>query len=118
MTQPYPSRHQTTIPVVVTDHQGIITEVNGPFTDVFGWSAEEVVGQNVSLIIPKSFHDSHQLGFGRFRLTHRSEILNHPLVLKGMTKDGREIESEHYIVAEQHQGRWVFMAFLRPLHLE
>lgn len=107
---------ETEVPVVMTDHQGFIIYVNDCFTSVFGWSAAEIMGQLVTVIIPEGFHESHHLGFSRFLTTQRSTILNHPLRLKGVTKDGREIEAEHLIVAEQHQGQWVFMATLRPLN--
>jgi PAS domain S-box-containing protein len=107
---------ETQVPVVITDHQGFVTYVNDCFTTVFGWSAAEMRGQMITAIIPMGFHDSHHLGFSRFLSTHKSTILNHPLHLKGITKDGREIEAEHLIMAEQHQGQWVFMATLRPLN--
>jgi hypothetical protein len=58
----------------------------------------------------------HHLGFSRFLSTQKSTILNHPLQLKGVTKAGQEIEAEHFIVAEQHQGQWVFAATLHPLN--
>jgi PAS domain S-box-containing protein len=108
-------KQETDVPVVITDAQGFITYVNDCFTAVFGWSAEEIKGQIITAIIPASFHDSHHLGFSRFLSTQRSTILNHPMRLKGVTKDGIEIEAEHLIMAEQHQGQWVFIATLRPL---
>lgn len=106
----------TDIPVVITDNQGFVTYVNDCFTAVFGWGVTEIIGQNVTVIIPYGFHAPHHLGFSRFLSTQKSTILNHPLQLKGVTKDGREIEAEHFIVAEQHQGKWVFAATLHPLN--
>jgi PAS domain S-box-containing protein len=107
---------ETDVPVVVTDNQGFVTYINECFTAVFGWSAEEITGQIITAIIPATFHDSHHLGFSRFLSTQQSSILNHPLLLKGVTKDGREIDVEHLIMAEQQQGQWVFMAILRPVN--
>ncbi|MCF2147697.1 PAS domain S-box protein [Desmonostoc muscorum LEGE 12446] len=106
---------ETDVPVVATEHQGFITYVNERFTAVFGWNAAEIIGQNITTIIPEGFHAPHHLGFSRFLSTEKSTILNHPLQLKGITKDGKEIEAEHFIQAEQHQGQWVFWATLRPL---
>jgi len=106
---------ETKDPVVITDQQGFVTYVNDSFTAVFGWSSTEIIGQMITVIIPNGFHDSHHLGFSRFLGTQKSTILNHPLRLKGITKDGREIEAEHLIMAEQLEDEWVFMATLRPL---
>lgn len=106
----------TDTPVVMTDNQGFVTFVNTCFTTIFGWSAEEITGQNITVIIPNGFHAPHHLGFSRFLSTEKSTILNHPIQLKGVTKDGREIAAEHFIVAEQHGGEWIFAATLHPLN--
>ncbi|MGD1902763.1 MAG: PAS domain S-box protein [Geitlerinemataceae cyanobacterium] len=106
------------VPVVVADSEGVITNVNAQFEVVFGWSLVEIVGQPLTVILPVFFRDSHNLGFSRFSATGTSTILNHPLNLKAVTKDGREIESEHFIVAEKQNGSWVFAATLRPLETE
>ena len=106
---------ETDLPVLITDHQGFITYVNEPFSMVFGWSSDEIVGQTLAAVIPRNYHDSHQLGFSRFAMTEKPTVLNHPLQLRAMTKGGREILSEHLITAEQQQGQWIFGATLRPL---
>lgn len=106
---------ETNMPVLITNQLGIITYVNDPFKVVFGWNADEIIGQTLIAVIPSIFHDSHHLGFSRFVMTEKSTILNHPLQLKAVTKDGTEIDAEHFITAEQHQGQWIFGATLRPL---
>lgn len=115
MTQLDQFKQRIDVPVVITDAQGFITYINPCFTTVFGWEADEVLGQMITIVIPIGFHDSHHLGFSRFLSTRQSKILNHPLHLKGITKSGAEIAAEHLITAEQHQGEWIFMATLRPL---
>ncbi|MBJ7901399.1 MAG: PAS domain S-box protein [Cyanobacteria bacterium RI_101] len=108
-------RTKSQLPVIITDHQGIVLEVNSHFEAVFGWSTAEVVGQSLTIILPVYFRDSHHLGFSRFTATGISTILNHPLKLKALTKDRGEVLSEHFIIAEQKNGNWVFAATLRPL---
>ena len=68
-----------------------------------------------SVILPRYFQDAHHLGFTRFSATEISTILNHPLQLAVVTQDQREVESEHFIVAEKQGRHWVFAAILRPL---
>lgn len=108
-------KQEIDVPVVMTDNHGLVTYVNDCFTSVFGWSTDEIEGQIITVIIPNSFHDPHHLGFSRFLTTESSSILNHPLHLVGIAKDGKEIPAEHLIVAEKQQGVWAFMAILRPL---
>lgn len=108
-------KQQNELPAIVTDDRGIIIHVNPVFEAVFGWNYAEIVGQALTVILPAYFQDAHHLGFARFSATGISTVLNHPLQLKAVTKDNREIESEHFIVAEKQDGRWVFAATLRPL---
>ncbi|MUG92280.1 PAS domain-containing protein [Scytonema sp. UIC 10036] len=106
---------ETQFPVIITDEQGIISYVNDCFTSVFGWNLDEIMGEHLEIVIPYSFHDAHRLSFSRFIMTGKSKILNHPLLLKAVTKDGLEIESEHTIMAEKQGDNWFFAATIRPL---
>jgi len=114
MNAPDPA-HDPTLPLVVTDHQGFITYINEAFTQIFGWPAAAIIGQPITVIIPNNYHASHHLGFSRFLATQQSVLLDHPIQLKGITRDGHEIDLEHWIRAEQHQGQWTFWATLSPL---
>ncbi len=106
------------VPVIVANQEGNVVDVNMHFENVFGWSVQEILGQPLTVILPAIFQDSHNLGFARFTATGNSTILNHPLLLKAVTKDGRELESEHFIIAEKQEGQWLFAATLRPLGIE
>ncbi|KEF43374.1 MAG: diguanylate cyclase [Cyanobium sp. CACIAM 14] len=103
------------LPFVLADHQGLIEEVNAQFEQAYGWLPEDLLGQSLSLILPGAFRDAHHLGFSRFQITGESVVLNHPLRLMTVCKDGRQIESEHYIVAQRRGDVWVFAATLEPL---
>lgn len=108
---------QSDVPVIVADSEGIVVDINTHFVDVFGWTAEEIIGEPLTVILPPFFHDSHNLGFARFSATGQATVLNHPLNLMGVTKDDREIELEHFIIAEKQQEGWIFAARLRPLEI-
>jgi len=108
-------KQQTHLPVLITDQQGFIIYVNERFREVFGWNEEEIIGQTLAAVIPSSYHDSHHLGFSRFVMTGNATVLNHPLRLKAVKKDGSEIEAEHFITAEQQQENWFFAATLTPI---
>jgi PAS domain S-box-containing protein len=108
-------RCEAVVPVVIADHQGLISYVNTPFVDLFGWSPTEIVGLPLSTIIPRNLHDAHQLGFSRFLTSGKATLLNQPLKLRAVAKDGREFDAEHTISAEHHDGHWTFGATIRPL---
>ena len=109
-------REQQDLPFVRADASGVVREINQRFREVYGWSDDQLLGQSLGLILPPSFRDSHHSGFARFKLTEESRVLNHPLKLATFCVDGKAIESEHYIGAEQHHDcTSSFAAILRPL---
>ena len=108
-------KRETDLPVVIADHEGFITYVNEAFQLVFGWNSEEILGKTLTTIIPRSLHDAHNLGFSRFLLTGTPTLLDQPLNLKAVTKDGKEFEAEHYIIADHQGDQWGFGAMILPL---
>ena len=107
-------RKETAIPVVITDHRGIIIHVNKPFEALFGWTAREILGKTVTKIIPSQLHDAHNLGFSRFVTTGKPTLLGKPLKLRAIGKSGHEFDAEHFLAAEKQQGQWIFGATIRP----
>ena len=106
---------QKVLPFVVADQDGMIVEINDLLESTYGWTFDDLKGQSLSMILPPSYQDAHHLGFSRFKITGESQVLNHPLELMTICKDGRAINSEHFIVAERLGESWVFAATLRPL---
>jgi PAS domain S-box-containing protein len=107
-----------TRPWLLVDHLGQVLAINACFTTVYGWCETDLLGQHLEQILPDSFRDSHHAGFARFRLDGISRVLDHPLVLQTICRDGSGIRSEHYITAERRGDDWVFAATLTPLEGE
>ncbi len=103
------------VPVISANHRGYVTGINERFSEAFGWEAAELVGKPLPTIIPAHFHAAHHLGFSRFLTTGKPTLLERPLNLGIVMADGREVEAEHYIVAEERVEGWVFAAMIRPL---
>lgn len=102
------------LPVIRADQDGIITFINQEFEQAFGWAAGDIVGKTLTVIIPPHLRDAHNLGFSRFLTTGKPTLLNHPLSLQILTRDGRVLEAEHFITAENKDGQWVFAATIVP----
>lgn len=98
------------VPVIIADHQGIITHLNDAFTEAFEWQADDLIGELITTIIPPALQDAHHLGFSRFLTTGEPTLLNQPLDLEIVTAGGRVVKAQHFIVAEKTDGRWVFGA--------
>ena len=74
--------------ILSKDLDGIITSWNRGAQLLFGYTAEEAVGQPVTLLIPVDRHDEEPFILGRIR---RGESVDHYETIR-QTKDGRLID--------------------------
>jgi two-component system sensor kinase FixL len=61
--------------VVVIDHRGKMTAVNTSTCRLFGYSLEELLGQNVSLLMPEPYRSAHNDYMRRYLDTGRAHII-------------------------------------------
>ncbi|RDI42867.1 PAS domain S-box protein [Aquicella lusitana] len=108
-------KQEEKVPVVMADQNGLIIYVNRKFQEIFKWSPDEIIGEPLTTIIPPYLHDAHNLGFSRFLATEKTVILNRPLTLQAIDKNGVIFLAEHCIQSEKINGSWVFAATIRPL---
>lgn len=101
-------------PAIGLDDRGVITFINDLFERSYGWGRSEIAGKSVTEIIPPKMRDLHHIGFSRFLTTEKPTLLEKPLALPILCKDGRVLNVEHLIVAEKRGERWVFAATLKP----
>jgi PAS domain S-box-containing protein len=102
--------------VVTMDHRGRIVEVNQATERTFGYAAHELVGQELAaLMIPPDLREGHRRGLARYIATGQSRMINHPLELRGMRKDGTEFPVELAITRPELPGPPLFCGYLRDV---
>ncbi len=73
-------------PVIVLNQQDQVTYINPAFTELFGWTLEELSGRRIPFI-PKAFIEETRYGSEQLR---KSKVLRGHKT-KRLTKDGREV---------------------------
>ncbi len=103
--------------VVGMDAFGNVTDWNHQADVTFGWSREEVLGQNLAeLIIPLEFRDAHHAGLAHFLHTGQSKILSQRVEVEGCQKNGRRFPAELSVTSVKlEDGTWNFHAFVRDI---
>jgi len=77
--------------IIVIDVAGLITEFNNAAQDLFGYTSDETIGNNVRMLMPSPFHESHDGYMARYRETRVPNILGHRREVYGLHRDGSTI---------------------------
>jgi PAS domain S-box-containing protein len=84
--------------IILGDAKGVIRLWNKGAERVFGFTAEEAVGQSMDLIIPERLRARHWDGYARTMSTGKSRYAAGDLLaVPAITKDGRNISIEFTI---------------------
>lgn len=87
----------TALAVVFGDAQGNIRLWNKGAEQMFGWTAEEVLGRSMDMMIPEKHRTKHWEGYDRVMKTGVTSYGNKLLAVPALTKDGRRISIEFNI---------------------
>lgn len=80
--------------LVYADPQGTIRAWNAAATQVFGFTAEDAVGQNLDLIIPERLRAAHWAGFERAMQSGATRLAGRATLTRGVHKSGRRLYVE------------------------
>ncbi|MDY7095447.1 MAG: PAS domain S-box protein [Acidobacteriota bacterium] len=74
--------------IVTIDSRGIIESVNPATEKMFGYSADELLGENVRILMPEPYRDEHDGYIDRYRRTGEKRIIGIGREVQGRRKDG------------------------------
>lgn len=99
------------------NERGIIQMVNQAAVDQFGWSREEFINQNVSMIVGADHVKHHDHYIARYLATGEKRVLGKRRELLARRRDGSEFPIELGLteVNTGHGGERLFCGFVRDL---
>ena len=101
--------------VIVIDEQGLIQIFNDAAERIFGYSAPEIIGSNVSRLMPEP-HRSHHDGYlKRYRETGQSTVLGVSREVLGVRHNGEEFPLEIKIREVRTETSHFFIATARDI---
>jgi PAS domain S-box-containing protein len=93
--------------VILIDSQGRVLMFNPACERLFGYSSDEVVGQNVKMLMPRSFRDEHDGYLHNYRTSGVRKIIGIGREVVGERKDGTTFPMD-LSVGESQEGDEVF----------
>lgn len=106
-----------TIPdaMIVIDGRGVMQLFSTAAERLFGWSEQEAIGQNVSILMPEPDRTRHDNYIARYRSTHDPHIIGIGRIVTGKRRDGTTFPMHLTIGEMQSNGEPYFTGFVRDL---
>ena len=101
--------------IVTIDEQGLIDFVNPSALQMFGYAADELLGQNVKLLMPSPTREEHDGYLENYLRTGVKKIIGMPREVVGLRRDGTVFPIA-LSISELHDGRQrLFTGVLRDI---
>ena len=101
--------------IITMDHEGRILEFNSAAERTFGYTAEQVVGQELAILVPPALRDRHRDGLRRYVATGVSTILGQRLELAALHADGHEFPVDLTITRVELPGDPLFTGYVHDI---
>ena len=102
--------------IITIDAAGIIDSFNPAAEKIFGYQAKEVIGQNVSILMPEPYRSRHDQYLERYQKTDVSRIIGRgPLESSARRRDGSGFPVDLSVSEMKLEGQRFFIGVLRDI---
>jgi len=102
-------------PIIAIDERGRIESFNPAAERVFGYAPGEVIGENVSVLMPEPYHSEHDGYMTRYRETGEKRIIDIGREVVGRRKDGETFPMDLAVGEVLMGDRRIFTGIVRDL---
>jgi diguanylate cyclase (GGDEF)-like protein/PAS domain S-box-containing protein len=100
---------------VTIDAKGLITSFNKAASASFGYSSDEVLGRNVSLLMPEPHRSQHDGYLQRYLSSGVPHVIGMPRELTGQRRDGSVFPLKLSVSKVSRAGQVTFVGLLRDI---
>lgn len=101
--------------IILMDTLGQVAFWNSGAEKIFGYTAEEMLGQPVTRIIPQRFREAHRRGVERVAAAGRLTVQANMFELVGLKKDGTEFPLEFSLAAWTAKSKLFITGIIRDI---
>ena len=101
--------------IITIDQQGLIQSFNPAAEEMFGYKAEEAVGQNVAMLTPSPYREEHDGYLTRYRTTGEPHIIGIGRELQGVRKDGSTFDVWLRVRELKLEGETIFIGTIADI---
>jgi len=104
--------------IITIDSRGIMESLNPSALRLFGYREEEVIGRNISMLMPEPDQSAHDGYIGHYHQTHEKHIIGIGREVRGLRKDGSTFPFRLAVSEVKYEDRTIFTGFIHDLSKE
>jgi two-component system sensor kinase FixL len=104
--------------IITISERGIIESINPAACKLFDYIPEEVIGKNVSILMPPPDKEQHDGYLSRYQQTGVPHIIGMGREVTGLRKDGTKFPFRLAVSEVQYSGRKIYTGFIHDLTLQ
>jgi adenylate cyclase len=101
--------------IVSIDARGRVVLWNDHAMRLFGYTAEDMMGESLRAIVPERFRDLHTGGVERVAGGGERHVIGQTVELAGLHRDGREFPIELSLATWSTEGEQLFIGIIRDI---
>lgn len=101
--------------IITIDHRGIVESINPAALELFGYATEDVIGNNVSMLMPEPDHSRHDSYIHNYLSTGVKHIIGIGREVRGKRKDGTTFPFRLAVNEVNYKDRKIFTGFIHDL---
>jgi two-component system sensor kinase FixL len=101
--------------VILIDARGVVLMFNSACEKLFGYSVEEVIGENVKMLMPQPYRHEHDRYITNYRDTRDPKIIGSGREVIGLRKDGSTFPMDLSVGEARQDGGSIFVGIIRDI---
>lgn len=102
-------------PIITINDRGEIESANSSLVKIFGYTPEEVVGQNIKILMPEPYRNEHDGYLNRYLDTSEKRVIGIGREVMGQRKDGTVFPIDLAVNEVNFKGRTLFIGIIRDI---
>ncbi len=101
--------------IITIDSRGSVESINPAASSLFGYQENEVIGHNISMLMPEPDHSRHDGYIRHYHQTHEKHIIGIGREVRGRRKDGSTFPFRLAVSEVRYRDRIIFTGFIHDL---
>jgi PAS domain S-box-containing protein len=101
--------------IITINEQGHVTSFNNAAQSIFGWSVIDILGQNISVLMPKPDSDHHDQYLQNYMRTFDAKIIGTGREVEGLRKDGTTFPMDLSVSVTELEDGLLFTGIVRDI---